>query len=82
MRFRTFWGDVELMENIRNARRWLVENPCPDESMGGHFESMLNAYAEMASATVPRLMELRDEIEQHTRVLWHPESPRPRLRTR
>jgi hypothetical protein len=74
MRFRTFWGDAELMDNIQNVRRWLVENPCPDDSVRRHFEGMLNAYTEMASASVPRLMELRDEIEQHTKVLWQPES--------
>jgi len=77
-RFRTPWVDDEFAEVIRTAGQWLRDNPCPDDSLGQHFVAMLDAYAEMTSATVARLMELRAIIEQEVRALdqWKPPSAR------
>ena len=38
----------------RVARQWLRENPCPDASLDQHLEAILDAYAEMSTATVFR----------------------------
>ena len=75
-RFRTPWVDDEFAGTITNARQWLRDNPCPDKTLGRHFAGMLGAYAEMTSATVARVMELRVLIEQHVEALdrWKPEN--------
>jgi hypothetical protein len=70
-RYRTPWVDDELTGEIQNARRWYVDNPCPDDTMGHHLEDMLDAYAEMSNATVARVMELREIIERHADALDH-----------
>jgi len=77
-RFRTPWVDDEFAGTISDARQWLRDNPCPDQTLGCNFVSMLGAYAEMTSATVERVMELRGVIEQLVEVLdrWKPENPR------
>jgi hypothetical protein len=78
-RFRTPWVDDEFAEVIRTAREWLRENQCPDDALGQNFGGMLDAYNEMTSATVSRVMELRSDIEQYVRALdkWKP----PRFRS-
>jgi hypothetical protein len=68
-RFRTPWVDDEFAEAIRVARQWLRDNPSPDHSLGEHFVTKLKAYAEMTTATVPRVMELRGIIEREIRAL-------------
>ena len=76
-RFRTPWVDDEFAATITNARQWFRDNPCPDKTLGRHYAGMLGAYAEMTSATVARVMELRVLIEQHVEALdrWKPENP-------
>src|ERR1700684_3119739 len=64
-RFRTPWVDDEFAEVIRIARQWLRDNPCPDQALGQNFVGMLEAYNEMTSATVSRVMELRSDIEEY-----------------
>jgi len=44
-RFRTPWVDDEFAEAIRVARQWLLDNPSPDDALGDHFVTMLEAYA-------------------------------------
>jgi hypothetical protein len=78
-RFRTPWVDDEFAALIRTARQWLHDNPCPDDSLGRHFARMLDAYAEMTSATVARVMELRVIIEQEVRALDHWKPPSARI---
>jgi hypothetical protein len=68
-RFRNLWVDDELSEAIQSACRWLDANPCPDESVGQHFHAMLYAYAHMKTATVARVMELREIIELHNKYV-------------
>lgn len=77
-RFRTPWVDDEFAEVIRTARQWLRDNPCPDPALGQNFVGMLDAYNEMTSATVSRVMELRSDIEQYVHELdkWKPPSSR------
>jgi hypothetical protein len=77
-RFRTPWVDDEFAEVIRIARRWLRDNPCPDQALGQTFVGMLEAYNEMTSATVSRVMELRSDIEGYVRELdkWKPPGSR------
>jgi hypothetical protein len=76
-RFRTPWVDDEFALTITRARQWLRENPCPDDSLGQSFTSMLGAYDEMTRATVARVMELRVVIEEHVEALarWKPGDP-------
>jgi hypothetical protein len=76
-RFRTPWVDDEFAGAISNARQWLRDNPCPDQTLGRYLADMLGAYEEMTSATVTRVMELRVVIEQHVDALdrWKPENP-------
>jgi hypothetical protein len=73
-RFRTPWVDDEFAQAIGAARRWLNDNPSPDESLGEHFVTMLEAYAAMTTATVGRVMELREIIEREVQALdlWKP----------
>ncbi len=75
-RFRTPWVDDEFVATIRTARQWLIDNPCPDGSLGRHFVEILGAYAEMTSATVARVMEIRVSIEEHVKAFewWTTES--------
>ena len=68
-RFRTPWVDDEFAATIRTTRQWLGDNPCPDGTLGQHFVKMLGAYAEMTTATVARVMELRVDIEEHVIAL-------------
>jgi hypothetical protein len=68
-RFRTPWVDDEFAEVIRLARQWLRDNPCPDQALGQTFVGMLEAYNEMTTATVSRVMELRSDIEEYVREL-------------
>jgi hypothetical protein len=68
-RFRTPWVDDEFAEGIRVARQWLRDNPSPDDALGEHFVTMLEAYAEMTVATVGRVMELREIIEREMQAL-------------
>jgi hypothetical protein len=77
-RFRTPWVDDEFAGTISDARQWLRDNPCPDPTLGSYFVGMLGAYAEMTSATVDRVMELRVVIAQQVEALdrWKPENPR------
>jgi hypothetical protein len=76
-RFRTPWVDDEFAALIGTARQWLRDHPCPG-SLGRHFVTMLDAYAEMTSATVARVMELRVIIEQEVRALDHWKGPSAR----
>ena len=64
-RFRTPWMNDELASVLQTARQWLSDNRCPDTSIGLHLQAILDAYAEMPTATVARVMELRDVIEKH-----------------
>jgi len=75
-RFRTPWTGDDLPGAVEAARRWLRENPSPDPSLDQHLEAMLDAYAEMPTATVSRVMELREDIELHTKVLDRRRQPR------
>jgi hypothetical protein len=63
---------------VEVARQWHRENPCPDSSLDPHLESILDAYTEMASATVARVMEIREDIEAHTKALDRRQEPRKR----
>jgi hypothetical protein len=75
-RFRTPWVDDEFAATIQTSRRWLSDNPCPEELLGRHFVEMLGSYAEMTSATVARVMQLRIDIEEHVKALdgWKAQS--------
>ena|ERR1039458_1633957 len=64
-RFRTLWMDDDLARSLKGARQWLEGNPCPDRTIGSHLQAILDAYSEMTSATVARVMELRAIIESH-----------------
>jgi hypothetical protein len=75
-RFRTPWTGDDLPGAVEAARRWLRENPSPDPSLDQHLEAMLDAYAEMPTATVSRVMELRESIEVHAKVLDRRRKPR------
>ena len=75
-RFRTPWMNDELASVLQAARQWLSDNPCPDISIGLHLQAILDAYAEMPTATVARVMELRDVIESHGREVDRRRSPR------
>jgi hypothetical protein len=68
-RFRTPWVDDEFASTIWATRQWLSEHPCPDRLLGQHFEEMLAAYGEMTSATVARVMELRENIKDHVKAI-------------
>ena len=77
-RFRTPWTGDDLPGAVEVARQWHRENPCPDGSLDHHLESILDAYAEMGSATVARVMEIRDDIEAHSKALDRRQTPRKR----
>lgn len=81
-RFRNPWTDDELPGAVAAARRWHEQNPCPDPSLDEHLAAILDAYAEMAVATVARVMEIREDIAHHARALdrrklSRPEPPAP-----
>jgi hypothetical protein len=69
MRFRTPWVDDELAATIGHARRWLKDNPCPSPRIDRHCVAVLDAYAEMTTATVRRVVELRDIIEDNANAV-------------
>jgi hypothetical protein len=75
-RFRTPWTGDDLPAAVEAAREWLRENPCPDASLDHHLEAILDAYAEMRNATVSRVMELRESIAEHAKVLDRRRKPR------
>ena len=75
-RFRTPWTGDDLPGAVESARQWLRENPCPDASLDQHLEAILDAYAEMSTATVSRVMELRESIGEHAKVLDRRRAPR------
>jgi hypothetical protein len=75
-RFRNPWGDVELLRDVIQAREWLDSDPCPDATLAGHIEAMLNAYSEMPTATVDRLVELRHVIGESTDAMLEWEKDR------
>ncbi len=77
-RFRTPWTGDDLPADVEAARRWLRENPCPDPSLDQHLEAILDAYAEMPTATVSRVMELRESIAVHASALDRRRQPRDR----
>jgi hypothetical protein len=77
-RFRSPWTGDDLPGAVEAARTWLRENPSPDPSLDQHLEAMLDAYAEMPTATVSRVMELRESIEAHAKVLDRRRTPRER----
>jgi hypothetical protein len=77
-RFRTPWTEDDLPTAVEAARQWHRENPCPDASLDHHLESILDAYSEMASATVARVMEIREDIEAHAKALDRRRTPRKR----
>jgi hypothetical protein len=77
-RFRTPWTGDDLPADVETARQWLRENPCPDASLDQHLEAILDAYAEMPTATVSRVMELRESIGEHAKVLDRRRTPRDR----
>jgi hypothetical protein len=61
---------------VEAARQWLRENPSPDPALDQHLEAILDAYAEMPSATVSRVMDLRESIALHAKALDRRRSPR------
>jgi hypothetical protein len=75
-RFRMRWEGDELAGPLENARHWLESNPCPDPVVGAHLRAMLVAYGEMPGVSVPRIMELRNTIEQHARAIDRRRMPR------
>ena len=75
-RFRTPWTGDDLPAAVEAARQWLRENPCPDASLDQHLEAILDAYVEMPTATVSRVMQLRESIEEHAKVLDRRRLPR------
>ena len=77
-RFRTPWTGDELPEAVRAARRWHEQNPCPDAELDRHLTSILDAYSEMASATVARVMELREAIYTDAKALDRRRTSAPR----
>jgi hypothetical protein len=70
------WVGDELDGPLENARRWLDDNPCPDEAIGTHLRAVLVAYAQMPGASVPRMMELRDGIAEHAVAIDRRQTPR------
>jgi hypothetical protein len=68
-RFRTPWTGDELPELVARARLWHQDNPCPDELVDHDVTVILDAYSEMATATVARFMELRETIKDHAAAL-------------
>lgn len=76
-RFRTPWMNDELASVLQTACQWLSDNPCPDSSVGLHLQAILDAYAEMPTATVARVMELRDVIESHGKEVDRRKASRP-----
>jgi hypothetical protein len=64
-RFRNPWAGDDLAEAVAAARRWLEENPCPNDIVNEHVSMVLDAYAEMSTATVARVMALRMVIHDH-----------------
>lgn len=78
-RYRCPWVNEELSSGIESAGLWLRENPCPDTSIGEHVRAMLNAYAQMTTATVTRLMELREIIGLHSKFVDRRTVPRDRV---
>jgi len=75
-RFRTPWMNDDLASVLQSARQWLSDNPCPDPAISHHLQAILDAYAEMPTATVGRVMELRDVIESHGKEVDRRRSPR------
>jgi len=75
-RFRTPWTGDDLPGAVESARQWLRENPCPDASLDQHLEAILDAYTEMSTATVSRVMELRESIGEHAKTLDRRRAPR------
>jgi hypothetical protein len=69
MRYRTPWIDQELLGVLAQAREWHRANPSPDPSMGAHLGAILDAYGEMTTATVARVMELRQAVERHVSAM-------------
>jgi hypothetical protein len=69
MRYRTPWIDEELLGDLAHARQWHRANPSPDPSMGAHLGAILEAYGEMTTATVARVMELRRAVERHVSAM-------------
>ncbi len=76
-RFRNPWTDDELPGAVAAARQWHEQNPCPDASLDEHLAAILDAYAEMAVATVARMMEIREDIAYHALALDRRRLPRP-----
>jgi hypothetical protein len=70
------WPGDELVGPLEKARRWLEDNPCPDEAIGEHLRAMVVAYSEIPGATVPRMMELRDIIQHHAKAVDRRDAPR------
>ena len=77
-RFRMPWTGDDLPAAVEAARQWHRENPCPDSSLDQHLGTILDAYDEMANATVARVMEIRDIIEVHAAALDRRRKPRNR----
>jgi hypothetical protein len=69
MRYRTPWVDEELLGELHHSREWHQANPSPDPSMGAHLWAILDAYGEMTTATVARMMELRQAVERHVSAM-------------
>jgi hypothetical protein len=69
MRYRTPWVDEELLGDLELAREWHRANASPDPSMGVHLWAILDAYGEMTTATVARVMELRQAVERHVSAM-------------
>jgi hypothetical protein len=69
MRYRTPWVDEELLGELQHSGEWLRAHPSPDPSMGVHLWAILDAYGEMTTATVARVMELRQSVEQHVSAM-------------
>jgi hypothetical protein len=78
-RFRTPWTGDDLPADVEVARTWLRENPCPDASLDQHLEAILDAYAEMPTATVSRVMALRESIAVHAKAFDRRRAPRDGL---
>jgi hypothetical protein len=77
-RFRTPWTGDELTEAVVAARKWHEQNPCPDELLDKNLTSILDAYSEMAFATVARVMELRESILSDAKAFERRKTPRAR----
>jgi hypothetical protein len=75
-RFSMPWTGDELPQAVLAARKWHEQNPCPDELLDRHLTSILDAYSEMASATVGRVMELRDTIFTDAKAFDRRRTPR------